>query len=78
MTNKKDFHWSNLDNQIVGANIAEGDIILSVRFGSDRYTPFYGEWEVKKVNGQLGIIWGYKKEFIPFKNFATRVIFTKK
>lgn len=76
MKNQNTFHWSNIENKIVGADISVGDKITTVFLGNSN-TTFNDGWTVKEKNGHLGIIWGYKKEFIPFCNFATAVIFTK-
>ncbi|MGN1468203.1 MAG: hypothetical protein ACI4W1_07835 [Ruminococcus sp.] len=74
MTNNNSFHWSNLENKIVGTDVSEGDKISTVNLCG---SIFPGEWIVISKNGQLGIVWGYNNEFIPFCNFASSVVFTK-
>ena len=71
----KSFHYNTITKELEGAIIAEGDIIEMVEMPG---VKFCGEWEVYRINGKLGIIWGYKKEFTPFKNFSPKVIFKKK
>lgn len=69
------FHNSNITNTLEGCPVKEGDFIKSVRFSHDLI--FTEGWRVEKVGGKLGIYWGFKKEFTPFENFASRTIFEK-
>lgn len=76
MKNQNTFYWDNIENKIAGANVLKGDKITTVFF-SHSGINFEDGWIVKEKDGNLGIDWGYKKEFIPFCKFASNVIFTK-
>lgn len=72
------FNYSTIIGGIEGCTVKEGDYIKNVRFtGNFADLVFSDGWTVQKIGGELGIVWGYKKEFTPFRNFAWSVIFEK-
>lgn len=73
---KKQFNYSNIHGCTIGAEVKEGDFIKEVTFGGASACTFSDGWTVVRLDDKLGIFWGYKKEFTPFENFASRVIFT--
>ena len=70
------FYFDNITGSIQGATVQEGDFIKSVRF-TISHCAFFDGWRVERKGGNLGIYWGYAKEFTPFKHFAWQCVFEK-
>ena len=68
-----EFYYSNIHGYTIGAQVKEGDFIESVTIGDVTFTD---GWVVINHSGVLGIVWGFKQDFTPFEDFASRVIFT--
>ena len=68
------FYYSTIHGHTIGAEVKAGDYIESVSIGDE--LTFNDGWEVVDHSGLLGIVWGFKREFTAFEEFASRVTFT--